>query len=118
MKPGPAISTEATSAASSFDAIGQPARADLSRRLGEHHRGIACEIPWRRIARRLDRYGATVQSFGDCTLGLKGIEHSVEERGIACVKAQFSNRFVESEASSAAEARRHGRRLTEECIPK
>jgi hypothetical protein len=43
----------------------------------------------RRVARRLDGHGAAVQLRREDAFGLKFVEHSVEERGIAGVEAQF-----------------------------
>ena len=68
--------------------------------LGQHHRRIGRKVAVRSVARRLDRHRLARQPGGQRALGFKGIEHSVEERGISGIKGH-------GRASSAATAARH-----------
>src|SRR6185437_8554395 len=90
-----------------LDQLGKRPRVGL-RRLGEHHRGVGREIAMLGIARRLDRHVLAVEIGRKRALGNELVEHSVEERGILGVKAQFRSKgSAESGASSAAFAARH-----------
>jgi hypothetical protein len=52
----------------------------------------------RGIARRLDRQVAPVDALRQRALGNEVVEHSVEERGILGVKAQFRSPVLEGVA--------------------
>ena len=75
-----------------------------ARALRKHHCGIARQVAMRRVARRLDRHGAAVQLGRQHAFGLKFIEHPVEERGIAGVKAQVLTKVWK--AAALAQPRR------------
>ena len=77
--------------ASSFGLIsfGQRARVG-ARGLGQHHRGVGREVAVRGIARRLDRHVLAVELRRQRAVGNEIVEHSVEERGILGVEAQFA----------------------------
>ena len=86
------MSTDVTGgSASSFGLIGlgQRARVGLGS-LGQHHRRIGREVAVRGIARRLDRDVLPVELRRQGAFGNEIVEHSVEERGILGVKAQFA----------------------------
>ncbi len=70
------------------DHFGEGSRVRL-RLPGEHHGRIGCEVAMSGVARRLDRDRLAIDSGRNFVFGLKLVEHSVEERGIAGVKAQF-----------------------------
>ena len=62
----------------------------------------------RRIARRLDRHVLAVEVRRQRAVGNEVVEHSVEERGILGVEAQFAvHPCWKARASSAARAARH-----------
>ena len=92
MKPGPGnLDGGHRGSASSFGAISLGQRARIgARRLGQHHRRIGGEIAMRRIARRLDRDVAPIESGRQRAFGHELVEHSVEKRGILGVEAQFA----------------------------
>ena len=109
MNPGPATSTEVIGGSdSSFGLIASArARGFVSRGLRQHHRRIRRQIAMRGIARRLDRHILAVEVRRQNAIVNKVVEHSLEERGILGVEAQFASPVLESGASSAASFARH-----------
>ena len=95
MKPGPAISTEVTGGnASSFGLISSAsARGLVPGGLGQHHRRIGREVAVRGVARRLDRHVPAIEVRRQRAFGNEIVEHSVKERGILGVKAQFASTY-------------------------
>ena len=64
--------------------------------LGEHHRCIGREIAMRWISGRLDRDVAALDALRQRAFANEFVEHSVQERGILGVEAQFVPPVLES----------------------
>ncbi len=98
MKPGPATSTEVTGgSASSFGLIASAsARGFVPAPLASTIAALVARSPCAWIARRLDRDVAALDARGQRAFGNEFVEHSVEERGILGVEAQFIPPMLES----------------------